>query len=311
MESLQDKVVYVAGHSGMVGSALCRAFAARPGAELVTATSKELDLRRQEDTEEFVRKNRPDIVVIAAAKVGGIHANATYPADFAYDNLMIAANLIKAAHANSIERLLFLGSSCIYPKFAEQPIQESSLLTGELEPTNEAYAVSKIAGLKLCEYYRRQHGDLFHSAMPCNLYGLGDNYHAENAHVIPALIRRFHEAKKEGKEQVEIWGSGKPRREFLFADDLAEACLHLLSLQDPPDVVNIGAGEDMTIQEIAQKVADVVGFEGDIVNDCSRPDGTPRKLMDSSRIQSLGWTPKTALANGLSKAYEDFLSRMR
>ena len=301
--------VYVAGHRGMVGSALCRALAAAGHPDPIVATSSEVDLRDQRASSEFVADHRPGTMVIAAAKVGGIHANNTYPADFLYDNLMIAANLVQAAHEHGVGRVLFLVSSCIYPKFAEQPIREDSLLTGALEPTNEAYAVAKIAGLKLCEFYRRQHGRLFHSAMPCNLYGIGDNYHPENSHVIPALIRRFHEAKLAGAGTVTIWGTGTPRREFLFADDLAEACLHLLALEDPPSLVNIGAGEDFPIREIAGFVARAVGYEGGIETDPSKPDGTPRKLMDSSLIASLGWTPTTGLEEGLRLAYEDFLSR--
>jgi GDP-L-fucose synthase len=223
---------------------------------------------------------------------------------------MIASNLVQAAHEFETGRVLFLGSSCIYPKFAEQPILEDSLLSGPLEPTNEAYAIAKIAGLKLCEFYRRQHGRLFHSAMPCNLYGLGDNYHPENSHVIPALIRRFHEAKVSGAASVTIWGSGTPRREFLFADDLAEACLHLLSLDDPPSLVNIGAGSDVTIAELAELVARAVGYAGEILNDPTKPDGTPRKLMDSSRIADLGWRATTPLEDGLQRAYADFLTRI-
>jgi len=304
-----DKKIYIAGHRGMVGSALTRALKGAGCENLLAATSAELDLRNQRATADFVAEHRPDVMIIAAAKVGGIHANNTYPADFLYDNLMIATNLIQAAYENGVERVLFLGSSCIYPKFAEQPIREESLLTSALEPTNEAYAIAKIAGLKLCEYYRRQHGALFHSAMPCNLYGLGDNYHPENSHVIPALIRRFHEAKVANAEVVTMWGSGTPLREFLFADDLAEACLHLLTLEDPPSLVNVGAGSDVTIRHLAELVAATVGYEGKIVNDTTKPDGTPRKLMDSSLIHSLGWKATTALEVGLVAAYEDFLAR--
>ena len=298
---------YVAGHRGMVGSALTRALKRAGCEDLITAASAELDLRDQAATREFIAARRPNVILIAAAKVGGIHANNSYPADFLYDNLMIASNLVQAAHEFETGRVLFLGSSCIYPKFAEQPILEDSLLSGPLEPTNEAYAIAKIAGLKLCEFYRRQHGRLFHSAMPCNLYGLGDNYHPENSHVIPALIRRFHEAKVSGAASVTIWGSGTPRREFLFADDLAEACLHLLSIDDPPSLVNIGAGEDVAILELAGLIARTVGFEGEILADPSKPDGTPRKLMDSSLIQELGWSPRTRLEEGLRLAYRDFL----
>jgi len=301
--------IYVAGHRGMVGRALVRKLEEAGCHRIVTATSGEVDLRDQAATRAFVERHQPEVVLIAAARVGGIHANDTYPADFLYDNLLIASNLIEAAHRHGSERVLFLGSSCIYPKFAEQPITEESLLTGPLEPTNEAYAIAKVAGLKLCETYRRQHGCLFHSAMPCNLYGIGDNYHPENSHVIPALIRRFHEAKVAGASSVTIWGTGTPRREFLFADDLADGCLHLLGLDDPPDLVNIGAGEDISIRQLAELVADVVGFSGEIENDTSKPDGTPRKLMDSSRIRELGWRPGTRLEEGLSLAYRDFIER--
>ena len=304
-----NKHYYIAGHRGMVGSALSRALQAEGCDRITTATSQELDLRNQAATEEFVSKNKPDVIIIAAARVGGIHANSTYPADFLYDNLMIAANLLKAAFENKTERVLFLGSSCIYPKLADQPISEDSLLSGPLEGTNEAYAVAKIAGLKLCEFYRKQHGCLFHSAMPCNLYGLGDNYHPENSHVIPALIRRFHVAKEEGAESVTIWGSGTPLREFLYADDLAQGCLHLLKLEEPPSLVNIGAGYDLTIADIAKLIGKTIEFEGTILNDTTKPDGTPRKLMDSSLINSLGWRATTALEKGLKLAYDDFLKR--
>jgi len=304
-----SKRYYVAGHRGMVGSALVRALEKAGCRDLLTAASGELDLRDQAATRRFIEEHRPGVMIIAAARVGGIHANNTYPADFLYDNLLIASNLIEAAYRFGVERVLFLGSSCIYPKFAEQPIREDSLLTGALEPTNEAYAIAKIAGLKMCEYYRRQHGCLFHSAMPCNLYGLGDNYHPENSHVIPALIRRFHEAKVAGDEQVVMWGTGTPLREFLYADDLAEGCLHLLGLEDPPSLVNIGAGADLPIRELGELVAKTVGFEGEIVNDTSKPDGTPRKLMDSTLINELGWRPRTTLEEGLREAYRDFLER--
>jgi len=301
--------VYVSGHRGMVGSALVRALERSGCRDIVTATRSEVDLTDQTATRAFLDRTRPDVILVAAARVGGIHANNTYPAEFLYENLMIATNLVHAAHEVSTSRLLFLGSSCIYPKFAEQPISEEALLTGSLEPTNEAYAIAKIAGLKLCEFYRKQHGSLFHSAMPCNLYGPGDNYHPENSHVIPALIRRFHEAKQAGAAETVLWGSGTPRREFLFSDDLAEACLHLLGLEDPPSLVNVGAGEDITIRELAEKVAATIGFEGELVQDTSRPDGTPRKLMDSSRIQELGWKPRVSLDEGLRIAYEEFCER--
>lgn len=306
---LEGKKVFVAGHRGMVGSALCRVLQGEKDLELLTATRSELDLRQQDATQDFFTKHKPDVVIVAAATVGGIHANNAYPAEFAYDNLAIAINTVHSAHETSVERLLFLGSSCIYPKFAEQPIREDSLLTGLLEPTNEAYAVAKIAGLKLCEYYRMQYGDMFHSAMPCNLYGLGDNYHPDNSHVIPGMIRRFHEAKVSGSDSVEIWGTGNPKREFLFADDLARGCIHLLGVENPPSIVNLGAGEDISIKDLAKRVAKVTGFPGKIENDLSKLDGTPRKLLDSTTAKSLGWVPETSLEEGLEKAYEDFLNQ--
>jgi GDP-L-fucose synthase len=258
----------------------------------------------------YLEREKPDAVVIAAAKVGGIHANNTFPAEFIYENLMIAANLVHGAFRAGIKRVLFLGSSCIYPKFAPQPMPESCLLTSELEPTNEAYAVAKIAGLKLCQYYRKQFGVVYHSAMPTNLYGPGDNYHAENSHVIPAMIRRFHEAQQRGDSSVEIWGTGTPRREFLHVDDLAAACLHLLALEDPPDWVNVGTGEDLAIRELADLVAATVGFSGTITTDPSKPDGTPRKLLDISKIRATGWAPQVPLEAGLGGAYRDFLATL-
>jgi len=292
----------------MVGSALARAIQSEGDVDLISATSAELDLRDQKATNAFLFDNKPEVVIIAAAKVGGIYANNTYPAEFMYDNLMIASNLVHASYEAGVGRLLFLGSSCIYPKFTEQPIREDALLTSALEQTNEAYALAKIAGLKLCEYYRRQYGRLFHSAMPCNLYGVGDNYHPENSHVIPALIRRFHEAKESSAEAVSIWGTGTPLREFLYADDLAQACLHLLNEVEPPSLVNIGAGEDVTIRDLAGLVAETVGFQGRIETDPSKPDGAPSKLMDSALIRSLGWAPATTLGEGLERAYEDFIA---
>ena len=302
-----DKKYYIAGHRGMVGGALVRALRRRGCENIVTAGSGKLDLRDQSAASEFVAEQRPDCMVIAAAKVGGIIANSTYPAEFLYDNLMIASNLIHAAYQNGVERVLFLGSSCIYPKMAEQPIKEEYLLTLPLEPTNEAYAIAKIAGLKLCEFYRQQHGCLFHSAMPCNLYGIGDNYHPKNSHVIPGLIRRFHESVEAEASSVTIWGTGSPLREFLFADDLADGCLHLMGLDDPPSLVNIGVGSDVSILELAKLIAETVGFDGKILTDPSKPDGTPRKLMDSSLIRSLGWEAATSLEGGLKLAYQDFL----
>ena len=299
-----DKI-YIAGHRGMVGGALARLLAGQH--ELVTATRSELDLTQQAGVRDFIESHKPDVAIIAAAKVGGIHANDTYPAEFIYENLMIAANLIHACYGAGVRRVLFLGSSCIYPKLAPQPMPEDCLLTSALEPTNEAYAIAKIAGLKLCQYYRKQYGVLFHSAMPTNLYGPGDNYHPENSHVIPALIRRFHEAKESGADSVAIWGTGTPRREFLHVDDLASACRHLIGLADPPDWVNVGFGDDISMLDLARLIAEVTGFGGEILNDPSKPDGTPRKLMDNTRLRELGWEPKIALRDGLAHAYRSFL----
>ena len=302
--------IYVTGHAGMVGSALVRCLRRHSWKNISTTTRAELDLSRQNEVEHYLREHRPEVVIVGAARVGGIHSNNTYPADFIYDNLIIAANLIHGAWLAGVPRLLFLGSSCIYPKFAPQPMPESCLLTRELEPTNEAYAIAKIAGLKLCQYYRRQYGVCYHSVMPTNLYGPGDNYHAENSHVIPGLIRRFHEAKVHRLPEVALWGSGTPRREFLHVDDLAEACVHLLQLENPPDWVNIGKGEDLAIGELGKLVAIVVGYEGNIVQDTSKPDGSPRKLLDISLLRSLGWEPKTDLVEGLQHAYGDFLKSL-
>jgi len=287
-----------------------RALSKRGCGHILTATREQCDLVVQEDVNRYMASLRPDIVIIAAAKVGGIHANSTYPAEFLYENLMIAANCIHAAWQHGVKRLLFLGSSCIYPRESPQPMPEDCLLTGPLEPTNEAYAVAKIAGLKLCQYYRKQYGALFHSAMPTNLYGPADNYHPQNSHVIPALIRRFHEAKLSGAPEVTVWGSGNPRREFLHVDDLAEGCLHLLSLADPPDWVNLGCGEDLTIRELAGLIKEAVGYQGVLKFDSSKPDGTPRKLMDVSRVKALGWRPVIPLRDGLQDAYGDFLASL-
>ncbi len=294
----------------MVGSALVREAEKRGGLEVVTAGRDRVDLRDQSGTFGFLAGEKPDVVIIAAAKVGGIHANATYPADFIYDNLAIAANCVEGCRRAGVERVLFLGSSCIYPKLAPQPMPEDCLLTSALEPTNEAYAIAKIAGLKLCQHYRAQHGLMYHSAMPTNLYGPGDNYHPENSHVIPALLRRFHEAKESGAESVTIWGTGTPRREFLHVDDLAAACFHLLGLADPPDWVNVGVGEDVTILELATLVAKTVGYEGRIETDPSKPDGTPRKLMDVSKIRATGWSSSIGLEAGLADAYRDFIDSL-
>ena len=293
----------------MVGSALLRAMKQAGWENLITASRSEVDLVRQREVEDFFAAARPEVVIVAAAKVGGIHANNTFPADFIYDNLMIAANVIHAAHLHGVKRLLFLGSSCIYPREAAQPITESSLLTGPLEGTNEAYALAKIAGLKLCQYYRAQHGRLFHSAMPTNLYGPGDNYHPENSHVIPGMMRRFHEAKISGAKEVVVWGTGQPRREFLHVDDLAAACLHLLKLEAPPDWVNVGSGQEVSIRELAELMREIVGFTGAIRFDTSKPDGTPRKLLDSHLLAKAGWQARIALRDGLADAYADFVGQ--
>lgn len=292
----------------MVGSALVRRFHGERGVSLLYRTRSELQLTDQAGVDAFFATERPDVAIIAAAKVGGIHANNTYPAEFIYDNMMVAANTIHAAHRHGVKRLLFLGSSCIYPKLAPQPMNEESLLTSALEPTNEAYAIAKIAGLKLCQYYRKQYGVLFHSAMPTNLYGPADNYHLQNSHVLPALIRKFHEAKEAGRPEVVAWGTGSPRREFLHVDDLADAVAFLLQLENPPDWINVGTGVDVTIRELTETVASVTGFAGRIVWDSSKPDGTPRKLMDVSRLGTLGWRAKVGLREGVAKTYAAFLA---
>jgi GDP-L-fucose synthase len=301
--------VFIPGHRGMVGSALVRRATAL-NIETLTATRAELDLTSQAEVFDFLKTNQPGTVIIAAAKVGGIHANSTYPADFIYENLAIAANLIEGSRQAGVPRVLFLGSSCIYPKMAPQPMPEDCLLTSPLEPTNEAYAIAKIAGLKMCQHYRAQHGLLYHSAMPTNLYGPGDNYHAENSHVIPALIRRFHEANVAAAPSVTIWGTGTPCREFLHTDDLANACFHLLSLGNPPDWVNVGTGTDLTILDLAKLIAKTVGYTGEILTDPSKPDGTPKKLLDISLIQSTGWSPEIPFVEGLAAAYQDFLASL-
>lgn len=300
--------LYIAGHQGMVGSALVRRFAREPDISLLTRTRREMELTDQAAVDAFFAAERPDVAIIAAAKVGGIHANNTYPAEFIYDNMMVAANAVHSAHRHGVKRLLFLGSSCIYPKLAPQPMAEDSLLTSALEPTNEAYAIAKIAGLKLCQYYRKQYGVLFHSAMPTNLYGPGDNYHLQNSHVLPALIRKFHEAKEAKRPQVVAWGTGTPRREFLHVDDLADACAFLLQLNDPPDWINIGTGTDVTIRELTETVAAVTGYPGEIAWDASKPDGTPRKLMDVTRLAKLGWSAKVGLREGVERTYASFLA---
>jgi GDP-L-fucose synthase len=310
------KKVYVAGHRGMVGAAIVRALQARGVAEVVTRTHSELDLTSQSAVRSFLQAERPDQVVLAAAKVGGIHANNTYPAQFIYENLMIQANVIHEAWQAGVRELLFLGSSCIYPRLAPQPISEKALLTGTLEPTNEPYAIAKIAGIKLCESYNRQYGTDYRSVMPTNLYGPGDNYHHENSHVIPALIRRFHEAKEAQADKVVIWGTGLVRREFLYVDDMAAACVHVMALdrsvyeshtQPMLSHINVGTGDDLTIRDLAGLIAEVIGFTGRVEYDPSKPDGTPRKLMDVSRLRSLGWMPRVGLRDGLVLAYRDFL----
>ncbi len=305
----QDATVLVAGAGGMVGSALRRLLEARGYTRLLCPRSSELDARKQAAVQAYFERHRPDYVMIAAAKVGGIHANNTYRAEFLYDNLMIEANLIEAAYRNGVTKLLFLGSSCIYPKMAPQPIVEEALLTGPLEPTNEAYALAKIAGIKLCDAYRHQYGCDYISLMPTNLYGPGDNYDPENSHVLPALIRKVHVALTQGDSHITLWGSGTPLREFLFVDDLAEACLLAMEVWDQSGFLNVGYGSDLSIADLARTVSEVLGYRGEIRLDPTKPDGTPRKLMDSSRIRSLGWEPRTHLPEGIALAYQDFLNR--
>jgi GDP-L-fucose synthase len=299
--------LYIAGHNGMVGGALVRRFKDEPGVTLLLRTRRELDLSSQSAVDAFYAAEKPDVAIIAAAKVGGIYANNTYPAEFLFENLAIATNTIHSAFRAGTKRLLFLGSSCIYPKYAPQPMPEDSLLTGPLEPTNEAYAIAKITGLKLAQYYRKQYGVLFHSAMPTNLYGPGDNYHPQNSHVLPALIRRFDEARTAAKPEVIAWGTGAPRREFLHVDDLADACAFLLKIENPPDWVNVGTGTDVTIRELTETVAAVTKYQGKITWDPTKPDGTPRKLMDVSRLSALGWRARIGLREGIEKAYHSFL----
>lgn len=306
MLKLQSKI-FVAGHKGMVGSAVIRKLKALGHENILTRDRKELDLTNQFAVDEFYADERPDLTIMAAAKVGGIHANDTYPATFLYDNLAIATNTINAAYTHGAKQFLFLGSSCIYPKHAPQPLRESSLLSSELEPTNEAYAIAKIAGLKLCEYYRKQYGVLFHSMMPTNLYGKGDNYHPENSHLLPALLRRFHEAKLANRNSVTIWGTGTPRRELMNVDDLASAIIHILELADPPNLVNAGTGIDHSIFEIAELVKETVGFEGKIETDPNKPDGTPRKLLDVTLLKEQGWESSIPLERGIRETYEIFL----
>ena len=304
---IAGKRIWVAGHRGMVGAAVVRRLAGE-NCEVITAGRDTVDLKRQAEVEAFMADAKPDAVVMAAAKVGGILANDTYPADFLYDNLMIEANIFEAAHKSDVDRFLFLGSSCIYPKFAEQPIREDSLLTGPLEPTNEWYAIAKIAGIKLAQAYRRQHGRDYISAMPTNLYGPGDNYDLNSSHVMPALIRKAHEAKASGAKEIVVWGTGTPLREFLHADDCADALVFLLKTYSGEEHVNVGSGTDISILDLTKLVCKVVGFDGEIVHDLSKPDGTPRKLMSADKLRGMGWTPKISLEDGIRDAYDAFLS---
>ena len=300
--------IYVAGHRGMVGSAIVRALKNQGYTNIITRTSKELDLRRQIDVEEFFASEKPDYVFLAAAKVGGILANNEAPADFMYDNMILEMNVIHEAYKNKVKKLMFLGSSCIYPRMAPQPMKEDCLLTSALEKTNEAYALAKISGLKYCEYLNRQYSTDFISVMPTNLYGPNDNYHPEHSHVLPALIRRFHEAKENNLNEVVIWGTGTPLREFLYVDDLADACVYLMNTYSGNETVNLGTGKELSIKELAELVKKVVGFKGNITFDTTKPDGTPRKLLDVSKLEKLGWKYKTELEDGIKLAYEDFLN---
>lgn len=303
----KNATIYVAGHRGMVGSAIVRQLQKEGYRNLILKTSKELDLRRQDQVEAFFEREKPDYVFLAAAKVGGIVANSKHPADFMYDNMILEMNVIHSAFINHVKKLMFLGSSCIYPRMAPQPMPESCLLTSALEQTNEAYALAKISGLKYCEYLNRQYGADYISVMPTNLYGPNDNYHPEHSHVLPALIRRFHEAKEQKMPEVVIWGTGAPLREFLYVDDLAEACVYLMNTYSGNETVNLGTGKELSIAQLAQLVKRVVGYEGNIVFDPSKPDGTPRKLLDVSKLAGLGWTYKTELEQGIALAYNDFL----
>lgn len=306
-----DKNIHIAGHKGLVGSAIYRLLKAKGFSKIITRSHQELDLLDREKVFDFFRQENPHWVFLAAAKVGGILVNSRYPVDFLLDNLKIQNNIIEACYQSGVKKLLFLGSSCIFPRFAPQPMKEEYLLSSSLEPTNEAYAIAKIAGIKLCSAYNRQYGTNYISVMPANLYGFNDNYRSPNAHALPMLLRRFHDAKMKQAKEVTVWGTGKPRREFLFSDDLAEACLFLMENYDAKDIgefVNIGTGKDCTILELAQEIKNVVGFQGEIVFDPSKPDGTPRKLLDVSRMNALGWSAKASLKEGLKRTYEDFLT---
>lgn len=302
-----NSTIYVAGHRGLVGSALVRRLQSQGYTNVIGKTHSELDLTSQAAVEAFFAQAKPDYVFLAAAKVGGIHANDTYPAEFAYSNMQIQNNIVHSAWKNGVRKLLFLGSSCIYPKYAPQPMPENCLLSGELEPTNKAYALAKIAGIVMCQSYNRQYGTNFISVMPTNLYGPGDNYHPENSHVLPALIRRIHEAKRAGAAQVTIWGTGNPRREFMYSDDVADACIYLMQNYNDSEIVNIGTGEEVTIRELAQTVKDAVGFTGTLRFDPTKPDGTPRKLLDCSKLHGLGWKHATTMDAGIRLAYDDFV----
>ncbi len=301
---ISDSKIYVAGHGGMVGSAIVRSLKQLGYENLVLASSSALDLRMQRDVASFFSEQKPEYVFLAAAKVGGIHANNVYRAEFLYDNLMIQNNVIHQSYVNGVKKLLFLGSSCIYPKLAPQPLQEDTLLTGELEPTNEPYAIAKIAGIKMCDAYRSQYGCNFISAMPTNLYGPNDNYDLENSHVLPALIRKFHEAKQKGSPEVVLWGTGNPLREFMHVDDLSEACLFLMKHFNEPGFINVGTGNDISIKDLALLIREIVGYEGQIVQDFSKPDGTPRKLLDVSKLTSLGWQASISLREGITRVYQ-------
>jgi GDP-L-fucose synthase len=307
MGIIRDKKIYISGHNGMVGSALVRSLKAKGYTNLITRSRSELDLLNQVAVHAFLQHEKPEYVFLAAAKVGGIQANNTYRADFIYENLMVEANLIHGAHLAGVNRLCFLGSSCIYPRDCPQPIKEEYLLTGPLEPTNEPYAIAKIAGIKLCESYNRQHGTQYVSVMPTNLFGPNDNYDLNNSHVLPALIRKAHEAKLRGDASYVVWGSGKPMREFLYVDDMADACAFLMENDIGEGIYNVGTGQDVTIRELAEAVMSVVGFQGEIVFDASKPDGTPRKLLNVDRMRALGWAAQTGLRDGIAKAYADFL----
>jgi GDP-L-fucose synthase len=303
----KDSKIYVAGHRGMVGSAIVRKLEEFGYKNIITKSKKELDLTNQFQVSQFSHFEKPEYVFLCAAKVGGIKANNEMKGDFIYENIMIQSNIIKSSHDNGVKKLLFLGSSCIYPKFSQQPIKEEYLLTGLLEPTNDAYAIAKIAGIKMCQSFNQQWGTNYISVMPTNLYGINDNYDLNNSHVLPAMIRKFHEAKLEGKDRVEIWGTGTPKREFLYVDDLAEACHHLMLNYNGSEIVNIGTGQDVTIAELAVSIKNIVGFEGDIYFNTEMPDGTPRKLLDVSKLKDLGWEYKTSLIDGIKKTYGDYV----